>query len=148
MAAVSPWDAGAGVVELPDGRQIRGRGLRHGLPEGPAPQFGVYLLGKDPGTFGWPHRWVRWPDLRTPASTDDALDALAEAHRRAATERVEIGCSGGIGRSGTALAAIAVMAGLRPADALGWVRQHYDRRAVETPWQLRWVLRLDSTAWS
>ena len=51
------------------------------MPEGPEPDFGVYLLGKDPGPFAWPHRWVRWPDFRTPASTEDAIDALQEAVR-------------------------------------------------------------------
>jgi protein-tyrosine phosphatase len=148
VTGVNPWGDAPGVVELPDGRWIRGRGLRHGLPEGPDPDLGVYLLGKNPGPFDWPHRWVRWPDFRAPAESDDALDALAEAHRRAASGRVEIACGGGVGRTGTALAAVAVLAGLPPEDAVGWVRQHYHRRAVETPWQRRWVLRIDPTDWS
>jgi protein-tyrosine phosphatase len=101
----------------------------------------VYLLARDPGPFAWEHRWVRWPDFRTPRSTPDALDALAEAHRRAATERVELACGGGVGRTGTALAVLAVLSGVEPADAVAWVRQRYDRRAAETPWQRRWVLR-------
>ena len=133
------WAGGPGVVELPDGRRLRGRGLRHPLPAGDLPQFGVYLLGRHPGPFEWEHRWVRWPDLRTPASTDDALAALRQAYDRAATERVEVACGGGVGRTGTALAAIAVLAGVAPAEAVEWVRRHYNRRAVETPWQRRWV---------
>jgi hypothetical protein len=44
------------------------------------------------------------------------------------------------GRTGTAPAAHAVLDGL-PADrAVGWVRENYHHRAVETPWQ-RWWLR-------
>ena len=71
----------------------------------------------------------------------DALDALHEAHRRAAAgERVEVTCRGGVGRTGTALAALAVLDGLSPSEAVGWVRQRYHPMAVETPWQ-RWWLR-------
>jgi protein-tyrosine phosphatase len=139
---VSTWDLGAGVVELPNGHRIRGRGLRHPLPSGPVPQFGVYLLGHDPGPFDWEHRWVRWPDFRTPASTPEALTALREAHERSSTERVEIACGGGVGRTATALAAVAVLAGVPPAETVDWVRANYNRRAVETPWQRRWVLKL------
>jgi protein-tyrosine phosphatase len=86
---------------------------------------------------------VRWPDFRTPASTDAAISALREAYERSATQRVEIACGGGVGRTGTALAAIAVLAGVPGADAVAWVRRRYNRRAVETPWQRRWVLGID-----
>ena len=133
------WADGPGIVELPDGRRIRGRGLRKPLPAGDTPEFGVYLLARDPGPFEWEHRWVRWPDFRTPASRADAMSALREAHDRAATERVEVACGGGVGRTGTALAAIAGMAGVPPTEAVAWVRRAYDKRAVETPWQRRWV---------
>ena len=137
-----PWADGAGVVDLPDGRRIRGRGLRHPRPDGLRPEFGVYLLGRDPGPFEWEHRWVRWPDFRTPASTEDALAALREAYDRSATERVEIACGGGVGRTGTALAAVAALAGIPGDQAVAWVRARYHPRAVETPWQRRWVRRL------
>jgi protein-tyrosine phosphatase len=130
------------VVVLPDGRRVRGRGLRRPLPEGPVPDFGVYLTGRDPGPFAWEHRWIRWPDFRLPASREDALDGLREAHRRALDERVEVACGGGVGRTGTALAALAVLAGVPPRDAVAWVRAHYLPRAVETPWQRRWVTQL------
>ena len=136
------WEDAAGVVELPDGRRLRGRGLRHPLAVGPEPELGVYLLGRDPGPFAWEHRWVRWPDFRTPASTPDATAAIREAYERSATERVEIACGGGVGRTGTALAAIAVLAGVPATEAVAWVRSHYHPHAVETPWQRRWVRNL------
>jgi protein-tyrosine phosphatase len=136
------WEDGPGVVELPDGRRVRGRGLRRPLPDGPQPEFGVYLLARQPEGVEWEHRWVRWPDFRTPRSTDEALAALEEAYERAATERVEVACGGGVGRTGTALAAIAVMAGVPSAEAVEWVRLRYDKRAVETPWQRRWVRKV------
>jgi protein-tyrosine phosphatase len=137
------WDHGPSIVELPDGRRIRGRGLRRDVPDGQQPEFGVYLLGKDPGPFEWEHRWVRWPDFRLPSSQDDAIDALREAHRRAADERVEIACAGGVGRTGTGMAVLAILAGVPPEEAVAWVRQAYNPHAIETPWQRRWVRRLD-----
>jgi protein-tyrosine phosphatase len=142
-AVVIPWSDGPDIVEFPGGRRIRGRGLRYPLPDGLEPEFGVYLLTHDPGPFNWDHRWVRWPDFRTPTSTDDAIAALAEAYERAASERVELACGGGVGRTGTALAAIAVLAGVPRAEAVAWVRRRYSHRAVETPWQRRWVLKFD-----
>lgn len=117
-----------------------GCGIRY--PTGPSPSSASTSWAGDPGPSGWDHRWVRWPDFRTPASADDAVDALTEAYRRAASERVEIACGGGVGRTGTALAVLAVMAGVPRAEAVGWVRRHYSRRAVETPWQRRWVGRV------
>lgn len=102
------------MVELPDGRRIRGRGLRKNPLGSTEPEFGVYLLGRDPNIEGWPSRWVHWRDFRLPDSTDDAVTALREAHRRAASERVEVACGGGIGRTGTALALLAVLSGIAP----------------------------------
>ncbi len=106
--------------------------------------LGVYLLGRDPGPFAWEHRWVRWPDLRLPASLAHAATVLDEAHGRAADERVEVACGGGVGRTGTALAVLAILAGLPREDAVSWVRRTYHRRAVETPWQRRWVQRFEA----
>ena len=143
MAVVIPWTEGPGIVEFPGGRRIRGRGLRHPLPEGLEPEFGVYLFARDPGVFDWDHRWVRWPDFRTPTSTDDAIAALAEAYERSALERVELACGGGVGRTGTALAGVAVLAGVPRSEAVAWIRRRYNRRAVESPWQCRWISKVD-----
>jgi hypothetical protein len=141
---VIPWADGPSIVEFPDGRRIRGRGLRQALPAGQDPVFAVYLLARDPGPFDWEHRWVRWPVFRTPTSTNDATSALQDAYERSATERVEIACAGGVGRTGTALAGIAVLAGVPHAEAVAWVRHRYNERAAETPWQRRWVLKFES----
>jgi protein-tyrosine phosphatase len=75
-------------------------------------------------------------------SVQEARSAFEEAHRRAAAgQRVEIACGGGIGRTGTALACIAQLGGVSAEDATAWVRTHYSSRAVETPWQQRFVRR-------
>jgi protein-tyrosine phosphatase len=134
------WDPAAeGVVSFPSGRRIRGRGLRHSLPQGPVPDFAVYLLGRRPAPTPWDQRWVRWPDFWLPANHVEAVDALREAWLRAESERVEVACMGGHGRTGTALACIAVMDGVPPGQAVSFVRDRYGP-AVETPWQ-HWYIR-------
>ncbi len=129
------WLDDAGVVALPSGVRVRGRRLRDSAS--PA-DFALILAGGP--VPPWPHRAIRWPDLWVPTDRDDAVDALHEAHGRArAGERVEAACRGGIGRTGTALAALAILDGLTPREAIAWVRRSYHRRAVETPWQRRWL---------
>jgi hypothetical protein len=138
------WDDGEGVIELPGGARVRGRGLRHPLPAGPPPERGLYLLGARPDGVGdWPQRWVRWPDFRLPSDRADAVAALREVLARAPHERVEVACGGGRGRTGTALAVLAVLDGVPRQEAVAWVRARYHPRAVETPWQARWVRTVD-----
>ncbi|WP_370340173.1 protein-tyrosine phosphatase family protein [Catenulispora sp. MAP5-51] len=134
------WDpATDGLLRLPSGRLLRGRGLRNPAPEGPEPAFALYLLGKEPPAVAWESRWIRWPDFRLPADPAAARDGFVEAWRRCETERVEVACAGGRGRTGTALACIAVLDGVPPESAVAYVREHYSPHAVETPWQRRFV---------
>ncbi|NGO79432.1 protein phosphatase [Streptomyces sp. YC504] len=134
------WEPGTpGVLTLPSGRLIRGRGLRNPLPEGAEPTYGLYLLGKPPPQVNWEHGWLKWPDFWLPAA--DAAAKLRTAWERADGERVELACGGGRGRTGTALACIAVLDGVPAHEAVAFVRRNYDRRAVETPWQKRYVQR-------
>ena len=124
-----------GLVALPGGARVRGRRL--GDPVSPA-DFALVLAGGP--SPAWPRRRILWPDFWVPSDPEDALDALHEARRRAgAGERVEVACRGGVGRTGTALAALAILDGLSPDQAVTWVRGSYHRRAVETPWQRRWL---------
>jgi hypothetical protein len=134
------WNPEApGVLTFPSGRLVRGRGLRRPLPAGPRPAFGVYLLGKPPPEFPWESRWVRWPDFGLPSDPEALRAAATEAWERAATERVELACAGGRGRTGTALACLAILDGIPSTEAVAFVRAHFDARAVETPWQRRFV---------
>jgi protein-tyrosine phosphatase len=129
------------VVRFPSGRLIRGRALRRPLPAGPSPEFAVYLLGTAPPRFEWEQRWVLWPDFWLPVNEDEAVAALQEARLRAEYQRVEIACWGGRGRTGTALACIAVLDGVPAREAVSFVREQYHARAVETPWQRTYVMR-------
>jgi protein-tyrosine phosphatase len=86
---------------------------------------------------------LRWPDFWLPRDRAYAREVLTEAWTKAAApdERVEIACGGGRGRTGTALACLAVLDGVPPDEAVDFVRRHYDRHAVETPWQRTYVRR-------
>ncbi len=135
-----PWLDDTGLVTLPTGPRVRGRRLSDA-----AGTADFSLLLADGPIPGWPHRRVHWPDFWIPVDRADALDALGEAHRRAhAGERVDVACRGGIGRTGTALAALAILDGLPSKQAVAWIRAHYHHRAVETPWQRLWLRTVHS----
>jgi protein-tyrosine phosphatase len=124
---------------LADGRRVRGRGLRAPRPAGAEPDFGLYLLGREPPPVPWTSRWLQWPDFRLPTDAAAARAALDEVFERCAVERVEVACRGGRGRTGTALACLCILAGTPAEDAVAYVRERYDAHAVETPWQRRYV---------
>ncbi|WP_181782574.1 phosphatase domain-containing protein [Pseudonocardia pini] len=130
-----------GAVLLPDGTAVRGRGRRDPLPEGPLPEFSL-CLGR-PGQDAepeWEAAWIDWPDFRVPRDRAAAIAAIVAAYERArAGTLVEVSCTGGTGRTGTVIACMAVLAGHPADDAVAWARAHYRPRAVETPWQRRWV---------
>jgi hypothetical protein len=133
------WEPGPGVLELPGGVRVRGRGLRHGTPGGEPPQLGLYLLGSPPPAVAWDSCWIEWPDFRLPRDRAAAARTIAEVFERASRQRVEVACGGGRGRTGTALACMATLAGIPASEAVAYVRRNYDRHAVETPFQRRYV---------
>jgi hypothetical protein len=103
-----------------------------------APSFGLYL--DERWAPPWPHTHVEWPDFGVPADLDSFCAALADALERARRgEIVELGCLGGHGRTGTALACLAILSGTPPNEAVEWVRANYCEKAVETDEQLRLV---------
>ena len=136
------WDEGAaGVLTLPSGRRVRGRGRGAPLPPGPLPDLGLYLLGRRPEPVPWEEHWVRWPDFRLPRDPALFRAELVAVWERAVQERVEVACHGGTGRTGTALACLAVLDGVPADEAVAFVRSHYRPRAVETGAQRRFVAR-------
>jgi hypothetical protein len=126
-------------MALPSGRLVRGRGLRIDTPYEPDPEFAVYLVGGDLYGVTWEYRWIDWPDFGLPASPAALRENLIEALTRSSGERVEVGCMGGTGRTGTALACLAVLDGAPAADAVAYVRRHYSLDAVETLEQASFV---------
>lgn len=130
-----------GVMQLPSGRLVRGRAVRDPPPAPLHPDFGLYLSGREPGPFPWAWRWLRWQDLWLPADRVAARDALVETWQRAAVERVEVACGHGRGRTGTALACLAMIDGVPAEHATAFVRRSYHPKAVEAPWQRRYVAR-------
>ena len=102
------------------------------------PDYGLYLDHR--WQPPWPHDHLDWPDFGIPAGTAPVVVALGSVLDRArAGRRVEIGCLGGHGRTGTAFACLAIMTGHPAHDSVDWVRTSYCAKAVETPEQEAFV---------
>lgn len=137
--SVSPDDWRA-TVALPGRTVVRGRGVQNPLPGGREPDFGLYL-GVDYHPR-WAHERLEWPDFGLPRDAATAAAAIEEMYERARDgECVEAACRAGKGRTGTVIACLAVLDGLRADHAVSWTRHHFHHRAVQTPWQRRWVVR-------
>jgi len=139
-----------GATRLPDGTWVRGRGLRDPAPAGPTPDFGLYLgsrrlFARRRAELTWAQSWIDWPDFLLPLDRERAVGHIRALHERArAGELVEVACGGGIGRTGTVLSCLAILAGVPAADAVAWTRANYHHDAVETPWQRWWVSRFET----
>ncbi len=126
-------------VEFPDGTSVEAVGIGERREDKGGRDYGLYLDAR------WRPTWnadvIDWEDYGLPLDSTEALQAICKAFDRARHgERVEIGCIGGLGRTGTVLACMAILAGVAPEQAVEWVRDHYDPEAVETPEQEGWVL--------
>lgn len=132
-------------VILPDGTGVLATSIADRRRDNPGRDFGLYL---DPAWKpDWPATIIEWPDFGLPASPADAALEIASAFDRARLgERLEVGCLGGLGRTGTVLACFAVLCGLGAESAIDWVRTRYDRRAIETAEQEQWVSWFEAEA--
>lgn len=129
------------AVTLPDGTQLTPMSFDAADPYSREqfPNFGLYVDRR--WQPPWPHEYLDWPDLDVPRDPSEVAAALGLLLDRArAGERVELGCLGGHGRTGTALACIVVLSGYPAAEAVAWVRSNYCDRAVETAPQEAFVL--------
>jgi hypothetical protein len=125
------------AVRLPDGTTVWAASFRDDYARLHLPAFGLYFDAR--WQPPWPHTHIEWPDFGLPASPADMIAALDAALRRAeAGELVELGCLGGHGRTGTALACLAVLSGL-DNDPVEWVRTNYCVHAIETDDQAAFV---------
>jgi|GEM_PF-2050492 len=131
------------VVVLPDGTEVIA--VSFDTPDPYArdqlPDYGLYLDQRwDPP---WIHDHLNWPDFGVPDDATQVVAALRSMLDRArAGERVEVGCLGGHGRTGTALACLCVLIGHPSSEAVAWVRANYCANAVETAEQESFVVGL------
>jgi hypothetical protein len=126
------------TVVFPDGTAVQALSLRDRKESDPQRDFGLYMDPRWAPT--WPADLIEWEDFGLPADGERAAAQIRAAFERArAGERVEVGCAGGLGRTGTVLACMATLAGVPATEAVAWVRANYDRRAVETPEQEEFV---------
>jgi hypothetical protein len=118
------------AVALPDGTTVVAVSFDPSYERETSPAFGLYLDDRwDPP---WPHAHVDWPDFGLPSDPDAFVAALEGVLARARRgEVVEVGCLGGHGRTGTALACLAALTGIE-GDPVEWVRSTYCDHAVET----------------
>jgi hypothetical protein len=140
-ATINGRRSGTPAVELPDGTLVTAVSFLGGDPchREVVPAFGLYLDERwDPP---WEHEHLVWPDVGVPdpAELRTSLERLLSRAR--AGDVVEIGCLGGHGRTGTALACLAVLTGEPRDTAVDWVRTHHCPKAVETPEQRAFVER-------
>ena len=125
-------------VTFPDGTQVRASSISERDEESSGRDFGLYMDPRWSPT--WPAEMIEWPDFGLPPDGARAAAQIRAAFARAKSGQVvEVGCLGGLGRTGTVLACMAVLAGVRSGDAVAWVREHYRPGAVETSEQERWV---------
>ena len=132
-------------VRFPDGTVVKGLALRERKEQDPDRDYGLYLdAGWRPT---WPATLVDWEDFGLPATYETAADQIREAFRRAKDgRRVEVGCKGGCGRTGTVLACMAILGGVPAGDAVAWIRANYRQTGmiVETADQEWWVQWFDA----
>jgi len=126
------------IVTFPDGTRVTASPLCTRREVDEHRDFGLYL---DPA---WAPTWqaelIDWPDFGLPSNPETAANEIISAFERArAGEHVEVGCVGGLGRTGTVLACMAILAGVPAGDAVTWVRKNYDSRGIETTEQEVWV---------
>lgn len=128
------------AVALADGTVVTAVSFADDDPYGrdAAPAFGLYLDAR--WRPPWPHAHADWPDFGVPEDAGALRSSLLELLDRArAGDPVEIGCLGGHGRTGTALACLAVLADTPADEAVAWVRERYCDKAVETDAQAAFV---------
>ena len=126
-------------VCFPDGTCITASPLAARQEHDTDRDFGLYMDTSWAPT--WDAELIDWPDFGLPADEARAVEQIVSAFERAKNgERLEIGCIGGLGRTGTVLACMAILAGVPTDGAVEWVRSTYDSRAVETLEQEEWVL--------
>lgn len=127
-------------VEFADGTVIYASSA-HDRPEnGTAPDFGLYLDSCwRPACFA---NVIDWADYGLPKRYDLGAYGIIDAFNKARNGLwVEVGCIGGHGRTGTALACMAILGGMTSAEAVEHVRSTYCSHTIESSsqmWYIKW----------
>ncbi|WP_124054184.1 protein-tyrosine phosphatase family protein [Arcanobacterium ihumii] len=143
------WQDTDGVVEFPSGRRVRGRSWRASVTQ--EADVSVVLTtasGKEfsnNGVIGSGETiTIDWPDYRLPRRPSQAIQVLRDVWQRSDKELVEITCSGGVGRTGTALAILAIFEGMCSTDAIDFVQEKYNPGSVSEHAQRGFLKDFDS----
>lgn len=148
--AVEPCRHEQEKITLSDGTSIYCSSYKSTLESADAADYGLYA---DP-IWRPVHRneLIDWPDFKIPTSIEISLEQIADAYYWAAAEendKVQIGCIGGHGRTGTILACLALFASdgkMTPKEAIDFVREAYCDKAIEKPIQ-EWYVAYASHIW-
>jgi protein-tyrosine phosphatase len=125
-------------VVFPDGTRVRASSIFERDEHQSGRDFGLYMDSR--WNPSWHAEVIDWPDFGVPADGPHAAAQIREAFSRAKNgQGVEVGCMGGLGRTGTVLGCMAVLVGVSSRDAVTWVRQNYRPRAIETTAQENWI---------
>jgi protein-tyrosine phosphatase len=134
-----------GRLALPlDGRLISiSGGPFDAMPEGAR----GLCLEADAARIGEAEWRLDVPDYGVPdeAGLRAVLAQMLEAMRAAPNDAYHIGCKAGIGRTGTVMACLAIMAGAVEGDPVAWLRTAYFQGAIETPAQEAFVRGFTAT---
>jgi len=119
-------------VLMPDGRTIYAS--RHHSSRGAdemRPDFGFYLDSVwHPDCIAW---YTHWADFGVPTlELPKFVEMLGYILDQTDGWALEVGCIGGHGRTGTALACFCVVLGDTPGEAIDRIRTEYCFKAVET----------------
>jgi hypothetical protein len=96
-----------------------------------------YLSRKKPASRILLHPWRDWGSPERPRDFRQALKWILRELERGAV--VEIGCIGGHGRTGSALACLLALQGITANDAVTRVRTRYCSEAIESQAQMRFL---------
>jgi hypothetical protein len=125
-------------VRFPDGTVVRASALSDRNKDEGWREYGLYL---DPmWRPSWEAELIGWEDFGIPEWPEEAAEAIGRAFALARSgKHVEVGCLAGMGRTGTVLACMAILAGVPPTDAVSWVKWNYHPDAIANAEQEQWV---------
>lgn len=125
-------------VEFADGTTVYASSAHSREPVEAAPDWGLYLDSMwNPAGLAY---LVDWRDYGLPTRYDTAAYAIIDSFNKATKGLwVEVGCIGGHGRTGTALACMAILGGMLPEDAINHVRTTYCEHTIESDDQLWFI---------